>query len=245
MVGGTTYEIKGGRTRVGGTGYGVFKGRTLVSGAGYDLGFMATNVLGAQPEGGIVLINENGIPVEFYVAKHDYEPSLNGNGRTLVVRKDPYDQRPWDAYNVNAYASSTIDAWLNGEYRAALDADIRYETGSTTFYYTPGNGNVVMTTLSRSVFLLSVGELCGNDRRLNTEGSVLPTAEILKFCYANGSAVRQWTRSCVLTDNTSVPQVNEFVYITNCSVSDHWSRPAFTLPSILLVDDDGYVSVAT
>lgn len=39
LVGGTAYEIKGGRCLVGGTGYDIKKGRTLVGGTGYDVGF--------------------------------------------------------------------------------------------------------------------------------------------------------------------------------------------------------------
>ena len=35
-------------------------------------------------EGDIVKINENGTPVEFYVAKHNYQTRLNGTGRTLL-----------------------------------------------------------------------------------------------------------------------------------------------------------------
>lgn len=49
--------------------------------------------IGDLDEGAIIKLNESGAPVEFYVAKHDYEPDLNGAGRTLVVRKDVYDQR--------------------------------------------------------------------------------------------------------------------------------------------------------
>lgn len=44
-------------------------------------------------EGSVVLIQENDIKAEFYIAKHDYESSLNGAGRTLLVRKDCYDLR--------------------------------------------------------------------------------------------------------------------------------------------------------
>ena len=32
-------------------------------------------------------LKENGVLVEYYVAKHDYEPDLNGSGRSLVVRR--------------------------------------------------------------------------------------------------------------------------------------------------------------
>ena len=34
-------------------------------------------------EGAIITLNENASPVEFYVAKQDYESGLNGAGRTL------------------------------------------------------------------------------------------------------------------------------------------------------------------
>lgn len=39
--------------------------------------------IGNLDEGAIITLNENGNPVEFYVAKHDYEAGLNGAGRTL------------------------------------------------------------------------------------------------------------------------------------------------------------------
>ena len=39
--------------------------------------------IGNLDEGAIITLNENGSPVEFYVAKQDYESGLNGAGRTL------------------------------------------------------------------------------------------------------------------------------------------------------------------
>lgn len=38
-IGGTAYEINGGKCLVGGTGYSIKKGRTLVGGTGYDISF--------------------------------------------------------------------------------------------------------------------------------------------------------------------------------------------------------------
>lgn len=70
---------------------------------------MATTTLGNKAVGSIIQLKENGKLVSFYVAKHNYENSLNGMGRTLVVRKDCYDTRQWHSSNVNAYASSAID----------------------------------------------------------------------------------------------------------------------------------------
>lgn len=131
---------------------------------------MATTTLGNKSLGSIIKLKENGVLVDFYVAKHDYENGLNGSGRTLVVRKDCYDTRQWHGSKVNAYASSAIDTWLNGTYKNLLDADIQSVIGTTKFYYTPGNGNTTVTTLSRAIFLLSGTEWGQSHTYMKTEG---------------------------------------------------------------------------
>ena len=199
--------------------------------------------LGNYTEGEIVKINEGGSPVDFYVAKHDYESGLNGAGRTLVVRKDVYDQRKWHSSNVNAYASSTIDSWLNSTYKNLLDADIRSLIGTTKIRYTPGNGNWNVSTLERSVFLLSLTELGESHTYANTEGSALPIASTLKIAYQNGSPTYQWTRS-PSTDNTSDAwRLNSGGNVgdSRCA-GTRGSRPVFTLPSTTLVSSDGLIT---
>lgn len=207
---------------------------------------MATTTLGNKSVGSIVKLKENGVLVDFYVAKHDYENGLNGSGRTLVVRKDCYDTRQWHTSNVNAYATSAIDTWLNSTYKNLLDADIRGVIGTTKIKYTPGNGNTAVGTLERAIFLLSVTELGRSASYANTEGTALSIASSLQIAYLNGSAVVQWTRS-PNTNNTNYA----FFLSTNGDVGNdrcgdtHGSRPAFTLPSTLSVSDDGSVSVNT
>ena len=207
---------------------------------------MATTTLGNKSVGSIVKLKENGVLVDFYVAKHDYENGLNGSGRTLVVRKDCYDTRQWHTSNVNAYATSAIDTWLNSTYKNLLDADIRGVIGTTKIKYTPGNGNTTVGTLERAIFLLSVTELGKTASYANTEGTALSIASSLQIAYLNGSAVVQWTRSpftsntyyaCCLNTNGDVGDVS-------CN-NTYGSRPAFTLPSTLSVSDDGSVSVNT
>lgn len=207
---------------------------------------MATTTLGNKSVGSIVKLKENGVLVDFYVAKHDYENGLNGSGRTLVVRKDCYDTRQWHTSNVNAYATSAIDTWLNSTYKNLLDADIRGVIGTTKIKYTPGNGNTTVGTLERAIFLLSVTELGKTASYANTEGTALSIASSLQIAYLNGSAVVQWTRS-PSTSHTS----SAYYLSTNGDVNGSYcyyssgSRPAFTLPSTLSVSDDGSVSVNT
>lgn len=207
---------------------------------------MATTTLGNKSVGSIVKLKENGVLVDFYVAKHDYENGLNGSGRTLVVRKDCYDTRQWHTSNVNAYATSAIDTWLNSTYKNLLDADIRGVIGTTKIKYTPGNGNTTVGTLERAIFLLSVTELGRSASYANTEGTALSIASSLQIAYLNGSAVVQWTRSPG-TDHTGVAccsGTSGNVHYYGCG-NTYGSRPAFTLPSTLSVSDDGSVSVNT
>ena len=207
---------------------------------------MATTTLGNKSVGSIVKLKENGVLVDFYVAKHDYENGLNGSGRTLVVRKDCYDTRQWHTSNVNAYATSAIDTWLNSTYKNLLDADIRGVIGTTKIKYTPGNGNTTVGTLERAIFLLSVTELGKSASYANTEGTALSIASSLQIAYLNGSAVVQWTRSPKTggTDRAYFLNASGDVYSGSCDFTVG-SRPAFTLPSTLSVSDDGSVSVNT
>ena len=192
-------------------------------------------------EGDIVKIPENNTPVEFYVAKHNYESELNGSGRTLVVRRDVYYNRVWDNGNVNAYASSDLDSWFNSTYKNLLDADIRALIGTTKIRYTPGNGNYTVGTLERAVFALSLTELGRTVSGAKTEGSALPIASTLQIAYnSSGSAVMQWTRSpYAYYGSTGVCGLSTNGFAINSNPANSYgSRPAFTLPSTTKFDPD-------
>ena len=205
---------------------------------------MATTTLGNKSTGSIIKLKENGTLVDFYVAKHDYESSLNGAGRTLVVRKDCYDNRVWDNGNVNAYASSDLDSWFNSTYKNMLDADIRSLIGTTKIRYTPGNGNWTVGTLERAIFALSLTELGQSHSWANTEGSALPIASTLQIAYHNGITAAQWTRSphTYLTLSAWGLGFDGFIINNSCDLSQG-SRPAFTLPSTAKFDPDTNVII--
>lgn len=203
---------------------------------------MSYVMLSSKATGSIIKLKENGKLVDFYVASHNYEQSLNGAGRTLVVRKDVYDKRQWHSSDLNAYASSTIDSWLNSTYKNLLDSAIRSLIGTTKIRYTPGHGNWSVSTLARSVFLLSITELGESNSAVNTEGSSLPISSTLKTAYYNGSPFFQWTRSPLSgMDGYAWWMASGSNFdISSCSES-LGTRPAFTLPSNLYVSDDGSV----
>ena len=240
-INGTSYGITGGKCLVNGTSYSIKKGRTLIGGTGYDITFGTP--LAAYAEGDIVRLNENGSPVEFFVAKHNYESSMNGVGRTLVVRKDCYEERVWNSAFKNTYSSSSIDAWLNGEYLAILDPGIQASIGTTKFSYTPGDGVQTLGTLDRSVFILSLFELGFGAFGINKEGSTLPIANLLRVLYMNGSPVSQWTRSPSLREKyfTGVVYDDGSQGFSQCT-NVEGCRPVFTLPSSIIVGDGGIVA---
>ena len=189
-------------------------------------------------EGEIIKIKESGNPVEFYIAKHDYEIRLNGFGRTLVVRKEVYDQRQWNTSNANAWASSIMRSWLNSTYKAMLDANIQEAMSTTTYYYTPGVSVWRVGTRSDAVFLLSATELGKSGDWINVEGSALPTASGLQIARRNGVATTQWTRSPCTESNSVIKIDTEGDTINENCTANGGSRPAFTLPSTALVDSD-------
>jgi len=203
--------------------------------------------LGQVAVGTLVKLNENGSPVEFYVAKHDYESGLNGAGRTLLVRKECYDNRVWNSVQVNTYASSALDSWLNSDYKNLLDSDFLTVIGTTKFQYTIGYGDKTLSTLERAIFQLSRTELGFTlPADANFEGNILPIASILQKAFLNGETNSQWTR----TPNTSYLTSAFFVYAGGSSDStgvtaEAGSRPAFTVPSTLSVTDDGTLSLAS
>lgn len=221
---------------------------------------MAYVKLGAVAEGSIVRLNEDGKPVEFVVAKQDYESELNGPGRVLLVRKEWHSHRGYHKSDANSYATSDMDAWLNGNYKSKLDPAIQKAMGTTKFYYTPGNGDFTVSTLERSVFALSCTEMaCGDDLSsiFNKEGTSLPSTvlDLMEHAFLNGSPLNRWTRTPSL--NTSVsgalcvgcvsyaPMTGYYVTTYNpetCTDNNKVCLPCFTLPAYLLADEDGFVS---
>lgn len=239
LISGTAYAVKGGRELIGGTGYAKKKGRVLVNGTGYDIPFSSGIPLSTVALGDILMLNENGSPVPFYVCKHDYESGLNGAGRTLVVRKDCYDMRAFSD-GTNDYTSSQLGSWLNSAYLNLLTNAMKKMVGTTKLYSK-------QAVLERSVFQLSLTELGKSNSNAYTEGAALSIAEKLWIAYRNGGTVNQWTR-------TGHVRFNGSAFILAGDGNAGWipcvqsagSRPAFTLPAAaaVIANADGTYTLA-
>lgn len=188
-------------------------------------------------EGSVIKINENGTPIEFYIAKHNYEPTLNGTGRTLIVRKDVYDQHVWrdPTSSYLGYEDSTIDAWLNNTYKTLFDSATQALIGTTDF-------RVYSTSIvKRSIFLLSVAELAGPEY-ISGEGDKLNIADMLQIAYKDGVATTQWTRSISTADRERAHYLHSNGSVmTDKTDFTNGSRPCFTLPANTKVDANGLI----
>lgn len=226
----TGYETKSGRTRIDGTGYSIKKGRTLIGGTGYDIGF--TKALGEIDVGTLIKLNENGSPIEFYVAKHDYESELNGAGRTLVVRKECW----------NSYQNSNPDVYyFTNDYEKLFDTDMQSLIGMTKIYCVLNSSTWAVTTGLFSTFQLSFTEFGFSDPITRVEGAELPIASILRVAYKNGSPSSQWTRSAPYNEYGFYYYYLDEQGNVNSAISTlatHPTRPAFTLPAETEFDSD-------
>lgn len=165
------------------------------------------NNMSDMSDGSIVKVLEGGKYIDYIIAARNYESGLNGAGGTLFVRKEMLGVPAWNNTAVNAYSGSTIDTYINDNFKNALSSYVQSKIRRTKFYYTPGNGNKSLSTLSRDVFLLSAKELAYNDsyngqmwgKGCNGEGILLPTAlKIFESCQStNQQLYIAWTRTPV------------------------------------------------
>ena len=196
--------------------------------------YQTTSPLSDLSDGDTFYLNESGSPIEFIKLKENYE----GSGRTLVLRKDLYDARAWHSSNVNAYATSAIDTWLNTTYFGLLDPDVQEAISAVTIPYTPGNGNNTVSTLSRKVFLLSETEFGFSYAVINEEGTAITyfATDSDRIAYLSDVATSYWSRSPRIDGTTVASGVATGGGYYDTAVSGSiGSRPAFTLPAELAV----------
>ena len=214
---------------------------------------MANVKLGTKAVGSIVKIKVNGAAKDFIIVHQGlpssaYDASCNG---VWVVMKDIYTTMKWDGSN-NDYLNSDMTAYLNGTFISLIDADIRNAIKQVKIPYTNYSNNNVMSGsngLSCKVFLLSGTEVgFSGVSYMNTEGAKLSYFDSAskRVAYNGSSAAIWWLRSPHTGYGSNVWSVN-----TGGSNYSNWYdnsygvRPAFVLPSTLVVSDDGTVSVNT
>lgn len=213
---------------------------------------MANVKLSTKAVGSIVKIKVNGAAKDFIIVHQGlpssaYDASCNG---VWVVMKDIYTTMKWDGSN-NDYLNSDMTAYLNGTFISLIDADIRNAIKQVKIPYTNYSNNNAMSGsngLSCKVFLLSGTEVgFSGVSYMNTEGAKLSYFDSAskRVAYNGSSAAVWWLRS---------PRTRGSLVwgVMSDGSRDHWNchdtygvRPAFVLPSTLVVSDDGTVSTNT
>ena len=214
---------------------------------------MANIKLSTKAVGSIVKIKVNGTAKDFIIVHQGlpssaYDASCNG---VWVVMKDIYTTMKWDGSN-NDYLNSDMTAYLNGTFISLIDADIRNAIKQVKIPYTNYSNNNVMSGsngLSCKVFLLSGTEVgFSGVSYMNTEGAKLSYFDSAskRVAYNGSSAVEWWLRSPSTNGSSLVWSVKpDGSYDYWYYGSTYGVRPAFVLPSTLVVSDDGTVSTNT
>ena len=223
---------------------------------------MANVKLGTKAVGSIVKIKVNGASKDFIVVQQGnpntgtYDASCDG---TWLLMKDIYTTSTFSSNN-NSYKDSSIHSYLNGTFFNLIDADIRNAIKQVKIPYQNGTGSggslaTGAKGLSTKVFLLSgyeVGWTTSDNGYFPKDGVRLAYfgnssgGNSKRIAYNGSSAAIWWLRSPHTNGDNDVWGIN-----SDGSRGYNWCgisfgvRPAFILPSTLVVSDDGTVSVNT
>ena len=221
---------------------------------------MANVKLGAKAVGSIVKIKVNGASKDFIVVQQGnpntgtYDASCDG---TWLLMKDIYTTSTFG--NSNSYKDSSIHTYLNGTFYNLIDSNIRAAIKQVKIPYQNGTGSggslaTGSNGLSTKVFLLSgyeVGWTTSDNGYFPKDGVRLAYfgnssgGNSKRVAYNGSSAAGWWLRSSFASSFSvliveSDGSNDSWYYGNTCGV-----RPAFILPSTLVVSDDGTVSVNT
>lgn len=210
---------------------------------------MANVKLSTKAVGSIVKIKVNGAAKDFIIVHQGlpssaYDASCNG---VWVVMKDIYTTSTFG--NNNSYKDFSIHSYLNSTFYNLIDSQIRAVIKQVKIPYTNSGIQSGANGLSTKVFLLSGTEVgFSGASYMNTEGAKLSYFDSAskRVAYNGSSAADWWLRSPNTDISYYVWRVKSdgsydyWVYNYTCGV-----RPAFVLPSELVVSDDGTVSTNT
>lgn len=223
---------------------------------------MANVKLGTKAVGSIVKIKVNGASKDFIVVQQGnpntgtYDASCDG---TWLLMKDIYTTSTFSSNN-NSYKDSSIHSYLNSTFFNLIDGDIRNAIKQVKIPYQNGTGSggslaTGSNGLSTKVFLLSgyeVGWTTSDNGYFPKDGVRLAYfgnssgGNSKRIAYNGSSAAVWWLRSPNTSNGSGVWNVNTGGSRDGDWCNNSWGvRPAFILPSTLVVSDDGTVSVNT
>lgn len=253
-VSGTGYVLKGGKPLIGGTAYAIKKGRTLIGGTGYDIALQSGTPISELQVGSIVKTVVDGTLRDFLIVHQGlpgamYDDSCNG---AWLLMKECIGSSQWNLSGTNNYNGSTAHNYLNSEFLNLFESSIKDVIKQVKIPYRMNGGygsdQSGANGLSCKSFLLSAREVGVSLSYSSREGNKLDYFEwnngedSKRIAYLDNHVVGWWLRSSDNDNGQGVMYIG--VNGSSSSMYANYSnsfRPAFILPSTLLVSDDGVI----
>ena len=216
---------------------------------------------GSLAVGSSVFAKVDGIKTEFLVVHQGnpnsalYDSSCDG---TWLLTKDIYTRHVWNSALSNQYANSDINTWLNNDFLAKFDNDVKNIIAQVKIPYGAGNKTSTVYSgssgLSVKIFLLGgyeVGWTTSDSSNFVVDGTRLDYFEYGTGTEANNKRIAQfdggnaywWARTPVRTNNQVAFYVSSSGSIgqNNYVVANSGIRPAFIIPSTTNITKGGLI----
>ena len=146
---------------------------------------MATKQIGTLAVGSIVKIKVGGVLTDFLVVHQGlpgsmYDSSCNG---TWLLMKDCYEPRQWHSSDVNDYAGSDMNIYLNSDFMNKIDDGVRPHIKQVKIPYRPGGGTSMSVNSGANGLLCNVFLLGGNEVGWNSSKSPCLPQDGAKLAY--------------------------------------------------------------
>lgn len=183
LIGGTAYEISGGKTLVNGTAYSIDKGKTLVGGAAYEVGFEVKHV----SSDGEVLDSwadiSAGLYMDFYsirnwksfslsdgtniimeIAAFNADTKTDGTTASITwISKHVITKRGMNstATHDGGWEGSELRTWLQSNFYATMPAEVRNVVlpVKKTYVYKTSNSSAARFECIDALWIPSAGEV--------------------------------------------------------------------------------------
>lgn len=204
-----------------------------------------------------IRLNENGVPTNYLIVHQGipgsmYDASCDGSW-CLRVDLSP-DSQSWDSENINAYAPSSVNEYLNGSWMNRYDENVLNQIKQVKIPYCAGNANQTIYSgangLSVKCFLPGYAELGISDEIV--DGAKLDyfdfgTTSQKRVAKQNGASKSWATRTPQFPSGGAASMVG-FIYSSTGGPSSYYAsndakpRPMIILPFDFKLTDDQIVS---
>ena len=234
-------------------------GRVMMSGIVPTLKAPVTGILASSlAVGTTVKLMEGGTAVEYLVVNQGipsnsnlYDASCDG---TWLLRKDLHSKRAWNTTNLNTYASSSINTWLNGDFFNSLGSTEKSAVKQIKIPYCVGNNTSTIKSgangLPVKLFLLGgyevgltakvTSNLYQDSAKLSYFSDVWDSAGLkLRIAYLNGVA-SLWATRTPTASTMGIKVINADGGAGELSANNESNsciRPALILPGNAVFDE--------